>query len=248
MNQAIRLFRLGWIIFPTGIPATNTTFVLPFLATPEWQGDVELHRWHSQDGHVRIGWKLLIQRIYLLVWHSYAFADWLHFLAADLSYSNVVANRTAQNYTASAITYTISGNVGVAGATLSYNNNGLQTVTADNSANYSLTIPYNWSGTVTPSLVGYPSRIMKITLTSLLIKRRITLPLGLRPLLQPHRILQLSLRLRQPRQHSRQPLQIHRPSLQPHRTRRRLRRLHRIRRPIHPHLCRGRSMARSSMM
>ena len=63
--------------------------------------------------------------------------------------------RTAQNYTASAITYTISGNVGVAGATLSYNNNGLQTVTADNSANYSLTIPYNWSGTVTPSLVGY---------------------------------------------------------------------------------------------
>ena len=49
----------------------------------------------------------------------------------------------------------ISGNVGVAGATLSYMDNGPQTVTADGSGDYSITAPYGWSGTVTPYETGY---------------------------------------------------------------------------------------------
>ncbi|HEX8919156.1 MAG TPA: hypothetical protein VF898_11690, partial [Chloroflexota bacterium] len=54
-----------------------------------------------------------------------------------------------------AITYTISGNAGLGGATLSYDSGGLHTVTAGGSGSYSLTVPYNWSGTVTPSKAGY---------------------------------------------------------------------------------------------
>ncbi|HLO32069.1 MAG TPA: CAP domain-containing protein [Anaerolineales bacterium] len=47
--------------------------------------------------------------------------------------------------------YTISGNTGVAGATLSYNDGTGKTVVADENGNYSITVPYGWSGTVTPS-------------------------------------------------------------------------------------------------
>ena len=75
------------------------------------------------------------------------------FTPASRSYTNVTANLTAQNYSASAITYTISGNAGVAGATLNFT--GGTPVTANGSGAYTLTVPYNWSGTVTPSLAGY---------------------------------------------------------------------------------------------
>jgi Leucine-rich repeat (LRR) protein len=51
--------------------------------------------------------------------------------------------------------YTISGKAGTGGATLKYTDVTLKTVTADASGNYSFTVPYNWSGTVTPSKAGY---------------------------------------------------------------------------------------------
>ena len=44
----------------------------------------------------------------------------------------------------------ISGNAGVGGATLSYNNGGARTATADNGGDYSFQVKYNWSGMVTP--------------------------------------------------------------------------------------------------
>ena len=50
---------------------------------------------------------------------------------------------------------TISGNVGVSGATLWYMDGGTKTVTADGSGNYTITVPYGWSGTVTPYKTGY---------------------------------------------------------------------------------------------
>jgi hypothetical protein len=50
---------------------------------------------------------------------------------------------------------TISGNAGIAGATLSYTDDTAKTATADSSGNYSFTISYNWSGSVTPSKTGY---------------------------------------------------------------------------------------------
>ena len=76
------------------------------------------------------------------------------FTPASRTYANVLANQTLQDYTATAITYTISGNAGVAGATLSYTDGTAKTASADGSGNYSFTVSYNWSGTVTPSRTG----------------------------------------------------------------------------------------------
>ncbi|MDO9300243.1 MAG: hypothetical protein Q7T89_02630, partial [Anaerolineales bacterium] len=51
--------------------------------------------------------------------------------------------------------YTISGNAGIGGATLKYTDGTPKNVTADDSGNYSLTVPSDWSGSVTPYKVGY---------------------------------------------------------------------------------------------
>ncbi|MGD0613111.1 MAG: hypothetical protein ABSB41_16555, partial [Anaerolineales bacterium] len=77
------------------------------------------------------------------------------FSPAYRTYSNVQADQTGQDYTATAITYTISGDAGVAGATLSYTDGTPKTATADSSGNYSFAVSYGWSGTVTPSKTGY---------------------------------------------------------------------------------------------
>lgn len=71
------------------------------------------------------------------------------------SYANVTADQTAQDYTATAITYTISGNAGVARATPSYTDGSPKTAMADGSGNCSFPVSYNWSGTVTPSKLCY---------------------------------------------------------------------------------------------
>ncbi len=49
----------------------------------------------------------------------------------------------------------ISGNAGAPEATLSYDDGGPQTVTADGSGYYEITVPAGWSGTVTPSKTYY---------------------------------------------------------------------------------------------
>ena len=90
------------------------------------------------------------------------------FTPANRTYTNVLTNQTSQDYTATAITYTISGNAGIAGATLSYNDGGAKTATADGSGNYSFTVSYNWSGTVTPSLAGYTFTPANRTYTNVL--------------------------------------------------------------------------------
>ena len=77
------------------------------------------------------------------------------FSPASRSYNNVTSDQTGGHYTATATTVTISGNAGVAGATLSYTDGTPKTATADSSGNYSFTVSYNWSGTVTPSKSGY---------------------------------------------------------------------------------------------
>jgi hypothetical protein len=58
--------------------------------------------------------------------------------------------------TVNEVTYTISGNAGVAGATISYSIGGTPlTVTADASGNYLFSVPSGWTGTVTASKAGY---------------------------------------------------------------------------------------------
>ncbi len=49
----------------------------------------------------------------------------------------------------------ISGNAGAPGVMLSYDDGGQKTTMADGNGNYSLSVPFNWSGSVTPSLWGY---------------------------------------------------------------------------------------------
>ena len=51
--------------------------------------------------------------------------------------------------------HSISGNTGVAGATLSYTDGIDKTAVADANGDYSFTISNRWSGTVTPSKIGY---------------------------------------------------------------------------------------------
>ncbi len=69
-------------------------------------------------------------------------------------YSDVTSDQV-QNYTATAITYTISGNAGLDGVTLSYTNGTPKTVTSASDGTYSLTVPYKWSGTVIPAKIHY---------------------------------------------------------------------------------------------
>ncbi len=57
------------------------------------------------------------------------------------------------NVNISAVTYTISGNAGVSGATISFT--GGSSVSADGAGNFIITVPYGWTGTITPTLSGY---------------------------------------------------------------------------------------------
>jgi hypothetical protein len=52
-------------------------------------------------------------------------------------------------------TLTIAGNTGAAGVKLKYTDGTVKTVTSQPNGNYSLTVPNNWSGTVTPSLACF---------------------------------------------------------------------------------------------
>jgi len=68
-------------------------------------------------------------------------------------YVAVTKDMTNQTYTAKKITYTISGSTTVQGVTIK----GFpgRAVVSDSSGNYSATVDYGWSGTITPSKVGY---------------------------------------------------------------------------------------------
>ncbi len=75
------------------------------------------------------------------------------FSPASRSYS-IVNSVSNMNYTAERV-YTISGNAGISGATLSYTDGTAKTVVSDANGNYSLQVPENWTGTVTPSRSNY---------------------------------------------------------------------------------------------
>ena len=77
------------------------------------------------------------------------------FTPANRPYANVNSNQTLQNYTATFITFTITGTAGTSGAILTYDNGGPQFVIADGSGNYSITVPQSWTGTVTPHKIGF---------------------------------------------------------------------------------------------
>ena len=76
------------------------------------------------------------------------------FSPASHSYTNLSANIADQNFSATP-PIIISGNAGVGGASLAYADGSPKTVTADQAGDYTITVPYSWSGTVTPSMPGY---------------------------------------------------------------------------------------------
>ncbi len=53
------------------------------------------------------------------------------------------------------IAFSISGNAGVGGVALGYNDGGSKSVTSASDGSYLITVPYNWSGTVTAFKPGY---------------------------------------------------------------------------------------------
>jgi hypothetical protein len=88
------------------------------------------------------------------------FKDGYKFTPESKPYAAVTKDMTNENYTASPITYTISGSTAVPGVTL----RGLpgKTVISDQSGNYSASVEYGWDGVVTPAKDGYdfnPSNI-----------------------------------------------------------------------------------------
>ncbi len=77
------------------------------------------------------------------------------FSPTSRTYSNLSANQTAQNYTAAYLSFTISGNAGMAGATLSFTDGYPKTATSAADGSYSFKVSQGWSGTVTPSHLCY---------------------------------------------------------------------------------------------
>ncbi len=79
------------------------------------------------------------------------------FNPANRTYTNISADFNDQNYTAikPAISGTVTntGGVGIAGVTISAGAAG--STSTDPNGKYALTLPYNWSGTITPSKTGY---------------------------------------------------------------------------------------------
>lgn len=76
------------------------------------------------------------------------------FSPTSRTFSNLGVDQTGKNFTATQW-WLISGNAGTAGATLTYTDTTLKTVTAGANGNYSLKVSNGFTGTVTVSKSGY---------------------------------------------------------------------------------------------
>ena len=76
-------------------------------------------------------------------------------MSAAKTYTAITESYLDEDFEATVITYTISGNVGVAGVTLTYTDGTEKTVESTTGGDYTLTVSYNWSGTVVPTLENY---------------------------------------------------------------------------------------------
>ena len=85
---------------------------------------------------------------------GYAWSDvagWINFNLASTPYSDHAVVTSLDEM----VIPSISGNAGVGGAILSYDDGGPMTATASANGDYSFTVSYGWSGTVTPSFDLY---------------------------------------------------------------------------------------------
>ena len=79
------------------------------------------------------------------------------FTPVNRVYSGVTTSKPNQNYTAALIRYTISGSAGIEGATLSYIDGITRKIRSGPNGYYSISVPYNWSGKITPVMAGIGS-------------------------------------------------------------------------------------------
>ncbi len=82
------------------------------------------------------------------------------------SYTNVTADKTNQNF--SGFQPTISGSTGQPGATVTVSGVG---TTVTSNPNYSITVPYGWTGTISATLAGYNFPDSPKTYTNLTINK-----------------------------------------------------------------------------
>lgn len=87
------------------------------------------------------------------------------FSPAQRTYTNLVNDQPNKNYTANPLRM-ISGNAGAAGATLTYTENTLKTVTAAANGYYSFFVSNGFTGTVTVSKAGYTYPVDYINYTN----------------------------------------------------------------------------------
>ncbi|MGE5498373.1 MAG: beta strand repeat-containing protein [Syntrophothermus sp.] len=90
------------------------------------------------------------------------------FTPASIDYTSLQDDQTGQNYTPVPVTYTISGNTGTGGVTLSWSDVTAKTAVSDGTGNYSITVSFKWSGTLTPSKTGYSFDPVNISFTDVL--------------------------------------------------------------------------------
>ncbi|MFH2055406.1 MAG: T9SS type A sorting domain-containing protein [bacterium] len=77
------------------------------------------------------------------------------FFPEERFYPGVTTDAANQDYSAAPARPLISGNCGAPGAILRYADLGNKSVLADTAGEYSLSVPYGWSGSVTPEHVDY---------------------------------------------------------------------------------------------
>ncbi|HNW90215.1 MAG TPA: FISUMP domain-containing protein [Bacteroidales bacterium] len=95
-----------------------------------------------------------------LYWSSTVDGNYSRDLNFFSSNASLVSSNRAYGYSVRCIhgidlNYTISGNTGIAGVTLHYFDSIDQTVTSGVNGDYSIFVPYGWSGTLTPAMQNY---------------------------------------------------------------------------------------------
>jgi hypothetical protein len=88
------------------------------------------------------------------------------FTPSSATFTNLTASQTIQNFAAT-LAYTISGNAGKPGVTLSYTDIIAKTVVSDSNGNYTIAVPVGWTGSITPSLTNYTFSPTSRTYTNL---------------------------------------------------------------------------------
>ncbi|PKN90839.1 MAG: hypothetical protein CVU44_22460 [Chloroflexi bacterium HGW-Chloroflexi-6] len=163
------LASVGWWSFntrlatPSNLRVIGTTFN---TATIAWEdvgneSGYKIYRWNGSafTYYTSVGANITTFTDTNLTCNS---SYWYEVSAYNNSMESIHANWVVAT---TAVCYTISGNAGVANATMSYTGGS---VIADGNGNYTLQISPGWSGTVTPSKTGYTFTPVSLSYANLL--------------------------------------------------------------------------------